>query len=67
MAKVIYERRGEEVTLHATAVTYGNGVATCSTYPEAPHSMVKNKHEDLYRYEEQIIDIPLSRIVRIER
>jgi len=67
MAKVIYERRGEEVTMYATAVTYGDGVAICSTYPEAPRSMVKDNHEDLYKYGEQIIDIPLNRIVRIER
>ena len=69
MATVIYERRGSETKLYATAVTYpGSGIARCTVYPNAEDLMVRDKHmEELQSYESKLIDIPLSRVVRVER
>lgn len=69
MGKVVYERKGSETSLYTTAVTYPNGaVARCTVYPKAPESVVYNDEpEKLKGYERERIDIPLSRVVRVER
>ena len=70
MATVIYERRGDETKLYATAVTYpaDSGVARCTVYPDAEEWMVRNEEMDsLINYESELVDIPLSRVVRVER
>lgn len=70
MATVVYERQGSETKLFATAVTYpaDSGVARCTVYPDAEEWMVREEEMDkLVRYRSKEIDIPLSRVVRVER
>lgn len=68
MAKVIYERRGEEASLYATAVTYRDNVVRCTTYPSAsPWAIRDERMEELEKYGSKEVDIPLSRVVKIER
>lgn len=68
MGTLIFERRGKETKMYATAVTYSNGVATVSTYPNAPEADVRNNRYDKLRgYEEHLIEIPLSRVVMFRK
>ena len=70
MATVVYERRDEETKLYAAAVTYpaDSGVARCTVYSEAEDWMVKTEDmEALRSYQSSLVDIPLSRVVRVER
>ena len=70
MATVIYERRGSETKIYATAVTYPSedSVARCTVYPSAPESAVREERmDDLVSYRSKNVDIPLSRVVRVER
>lgn len=68
MATVIYERRGNETKMYATAVAYEDGVAQLTTYPSAPDKNVRNETMGLLQsYQSKRVDIPLHRIVRVER
>ena len=70
MVTIVYERRGSETKMYATAVTYpeGDSVARCTTYPTAPDSAVRiGNRDELAGHEPKNVDIPLSRVVRVER
>ena len=70
MVTIVYERRGSETKMYATAVTYpsGDSVARCTVYPTAPDSAVRIEDRDeLNGHEPKNVDIPLSRVVRVER
>ena len=70
MATIVYERRGEETKLYASAVTYpeNSGIARCTVYPAANDYDVKQENMDALRpYSSELIEIPLSRVVRVER
>ena len=70
MVTIVYERRGSETKMYATAVTYpsGDSVARCTTYPSAPDRAVRTGDMDLLTgHEPKNVDIPLSRVVRVER
>lgn len=65
MVRVIYERHKGESTILASAATYEGDVIKLSTYPEVPIHRREESSPD--GYEEEIVEIPLSRVVRVHR